>query len=193
MLCETNRIVSEILGEDLDERMIDRVDPSRVFNEYLNQMESDLEKLRSLYYQGARNRNSIVDEFVEIVESIEKQSILVREKLQQADGPEDVNEQEITHDAVKLGELYVGETAKKLSGMRIKRVGDDILIKTNVPSSDVAPLFFIDGIGYKLVGWEYGETRISPYKYQNKALSIISDLRNPERLQKGLERLDSLT
>lgn len=205
MLTETNRTVAEILSdkpelvesirETLGERFLKDSDPSIVFHEYLNSLEKALEALRSLYYRGTKNRNKIAEDFVEIVNEIEKQSILAREQLQHPGGPEDVNESdEDKVDTIKKGSVYFGDKVVDLAKVSIRRRADRVVIRNTkfakeLRTSQYPPLFWIDGKIYKIGGEDRGALILDLVDNQNNAYAVIRDLDSQDRKEFGLEKL----
>jgi len=199
-LQETNDILTQVLQESgvvipgINEKFMRETDPSVVLSDYLEVLETQTENLRKLYYHNASNRNLAVEDAVEIMMTVERETTLAREKLKIGE-PEDVNEDtDDKIDTIKSGSVHVGSHKQSLRGLSIKRRDNDVLLKKDkivetLRSDAYPPLFFIDGTVYSLKGMELGYMRLSPVGRQSTGLSIIRDLESPEREEIGIKRL----
>lgn len=204
---ETNRALEKIaaghdgvrrlLESNMTERYILSNNPSVVFGDYIAEADKILLQLRRRYYEGTRDRNEIVKDVVELINSLIEvsQEALVKVRMS---GPEDVNENEdkgffplTTKDYVQVAQ----EKHTFTSADRIKKTGNLVHLYTKkiIPKDDTPVMFWIDNIVYKLDQPSDGYLILKPYDRQSSATSIIFDLAKTDRYDSAVSRFKRLS
>lgn len=204
VLVESKTEIPEGMKDFVFERFMDDNNPSIVLNEYIGKLEGYVDGLRRLYYRNASNRNGAVEESLEIMSEIERETTLAREKMK-ISPPEDVNEDDARIEGMVPAQdvsVQIGDERIKLKNSQMKPIQKDgvkgILLKASpddarkIKNAHVKPLFLIDSFVFVLNSDSGDLFNLRQMNNQHNALDLFLALNNPSRYDSALKRLERI-